>query len=210
MCPALERSDTLLCVWSDEALLMVRPFAHYRALSAVDAASSGVWLALRRPLLWLLIFGAFVSFTTAGRWVSVHVLAAGLQWIFVPLYQLVWLLAVVRLTGTKRPVAQLVDLFFAGQGPWLLFALAISGVCIFSPAVWPTFRWMMEHGVLIAIFLVAIAWSALLTFAFFRSALALSTRIAALATFAFYVGFDGTIVAWYLSTGQLYPILGAA
>jgi hypothetical protein len=197
-------------VWSDEALLMVRPFARYRVLAAEDEDKAALWIAIRRPLLWLLVIGAFVSFTTAGRWVLLHVLFASAMWAFVPLYQIAWLLPITRMAGSKLGASKTIDLFFAGQGPWLCFALALAAVCLFAPDVWPAFRWLLGSGVLFIAFGLTLVWSALITVAFFKSALALRTRLAILATFAFYVGFDGTIAAWYFATGQLVALIGGS
>lgn len=198
--------------WSVDARLMVSPFRTYLELSRVDAAHEHrAWLLVRRPLLWLFVIGALVSFSTSGRWVWFHVLSSLVMWAFVPLYQIFWMLLIVRVSRKSRPIAELVDLFFAGQGPWLLFFCVLSGICIFVPGVWPTFSWLMSNRILHAVLILTIAWSAILTFAFFRSALDMKPCGAFLATLAFYVTFDGTIIAYYVATDQLTPLLfGAA
>lgn len=196
-------------MFSAEARLLFAPKRVYRQLAdrLDEERHPRAWILVRRPLLWLFVVAAFISFITAGRWVWFHIVAAMAMWSFVPLYQLLFVTWIARLLKSDRPLHHLIDLFFAGQGAWYVFFLLISGLCIFSPEVWPTFQVLMSSGALIAVFLGTIVWSVLITYAFFRAGLGLTAGKAILGSGLFYLFFDGTIAAYYLLTGQLYPLL---
>jgi hypothetical protein len=196
-------------MWSYEARLLFSPMRGYRDLAEEVRAEKvpRAWVLLRRPLLWLFVVASFVSFTSAGRWVWFHIFAAMLMWSFVPLYEGLFIAWIVRLLRSERPVSQVIDLFFAGQGPWLLFFMTVSAVCLFAPEVWPVFQFLLRVGALPAFLLAIAGWSVILTYAFFRSGLGMTRARSALGCAMFYVLFDGTIAGWYLATGQLYPLL---
>ena len=186
---------------------MVQPYLTYRELSAATIEERGAWVLLRRPLLWLLVTASFVSFTTTGRWVWVHVSTALVAWSFVPAYQILLVGLIGRRAARGRPLEQVVDLFFMGQGPWLLFFLLIAAVCLFAPDAWATFGWLLDFGLLPVALLATLGWSGVLTWAFFRGALELDRGAAALAAGLFYAGFAASIVGWYTAAGQLLPLL---
>lgn len=196
-------------MFSAEARLLFAPWRVYRELSSSlrDDPSPRAWILIRRPLLWLFVIAAFVSFTTSGRWIWFHLFATALMWSFVPLYQSVFIAWIARLLKSRRRIDEVVDLFFAGQAPWYLFLTVLAGVCIFAPDVWVAFQTLLFSGALIVVFVLTIVWSVLLTFAFFRSGLELSRGRAIAGCALFYLLFDGTIAAWYIATGQLWPLL---
>lgn len=188
---------------------MVRPFRSYRALAAAPDPCSGVWQLLRRPLLMLLVFGAFVSLSTAGRLVAFHVAATVLFWSFVPALQVLALFVLHRLLGrrTPTPMGRVVDLFFMSQGPWLLFFTALIGVCLFAPRVYAAFTTLLEVGVLPGMLALAMVWGMFLSFACFRAGLAYSRLRALLATLLFYLCYWGALLGYFLLTNQAQPIL---
>jgi hypothetical protein len=196
-------------IFSYEARLLTSPMKVYRELAAKlsEEKVSRAWLFVRRPLMWLFVVAAFVSFITAGRWVWFHIFGTALMWSFVPAYQILFVAWISRLLRSKRPMSQVVDMFFAGQTPWYLLFSIVSGICIFAPEVWPAFQWLLSSGVFAGLFLATIGWSLILTYAFFRSGLEMSRARSAVGCALFYLLFDGTVAAWYLATGQLYPLL---
>jgi hypothetical protein len=197
-------------VFSDEARVLVRPFATYRALASAPSEDGALVLATRRPAVWLVVLGGFVSLTAAGRVVWFHQLFGMLAWSFVPVLQIAWLMIALRWASPAHVSPRSIDLFFAGQAPWLLFLLLLAGVCIFSPHVWPAFQLLLATGALPALLLVAMVWSIVLSLAFFRAALDLDPIQCWKAMDAYYAGFSGTILLYYVMTGQLVPLIAGS
>src|SRR5207244_4068626 len=102
------------------------------------------------------------------------------------IYESIFIIAITRMLRLKRPLSEVVDLFFAGQGPWLLFFIGIAGVCLFATNVWTALLTLLSTGVLPIYFLLTIAWSVWLTFAFFRGGLGFSPARAAIGCLLFY------------------------
>ena len=191
---------------------MLRPFRGYAAVARRPASRAG-WLWVRGPLKWLLVVAAFVSFTTAGRLLWYHLLLSPTAWAFGPALQIGWLLAAHGLVARgheRRPVsrAELVDWFFLGQGPWLALLLGLSGLCLLSPDILPAARWLVTNRLGLGLVLGVLVWSLVLTLAFFRAALGLGRGRSALATAIYYLGYAGTLAAYYQVTGQLAPLFG--
>jgi hypothetical protein len=108
----------LLTRLSPEIRVMLRP---ERAFSE-PCPAGGRWLYWRRPLLLLLILCSGISLLATGRF-SLHVVgSAAIYWSLLPLAEIVGLAAVRR----KWPEAPVVDRFFTGHGPWLLFIIAFA------------------------------------------------------------------------------------
>jgi hypothetical protein len=182
---------------------MVRPFATYRELS--ERPLTHAWLG---PLRWSLAIACFVSLTTAGRLLVDHLLLAPLAWAFAPVTQIVWIVAVARMWRSRLTIGKLVDLYFAGHGPWLVLLALATGVCLLAPDPTAVFRWLARAGIPIALPLVATVWCCFLTYAMFRSALGLRRGASILASAVFYLGYGGTLVGYFLVTGQLLPLFG--
>ncbi len=184
---------------------MVRPFRTYRELTE-DGEDRGNFRSIAfRVLLLLLVIGAFVSFTTAGRLVAFHVANSMVFWSFVPALQTAALVIAVRAVAPRTSLGSAVALHFVGHGPWLLFMLVVSGICLFAPHVYFTFTWLITHGVLPLYLLGTLGWSAVITTAYFRVGLSLSRGRTALGTFLYYLIYIGVIAAWYFATNQLPP-----
>jgi hypothetical protein len=193
-------------VWSDEARALFRPFRTYRDLAQGEPVT-GWRVLLRRPILYLLLLGAFVSLSAAGRLVSVHVFSTAIFWSFAPFLQMAAVALLARLLAPRRGVARAVDLHFVGQGPWLLTLFALVAICLFAPRVYDTFVFLLGTGVLPGMLVLTMLWSMVLTVAFFRSGLSLSWAKTGLATILYYGLYGGSIVAYYLATDQLQPLL---
>ncbi len=192
---------------SDDVRLLVHPFAHYGAMRdapALDARRSAATRALRV----MITLGLFVSLTTTGRVVPAHLFGAMLSWSFAPLVQSVAVLAVARIFALDSPRARVLDLYFAGHGPWLAFMWLGAGVVVLAPSPSAVFYFLLSNGVLPALLLAALAHGAVLNVAMFRRGLGLSRGRTAAATAVFYVFFAGQIVTYYLLNDTLQPQLG--
>lgn len=142
--------------------LLLRPGPAFRVLARQRGAEGSV---VRGPLRLLLFFGAAVSLMASGT-LNVRLLVDGaISFAFVPAIQLA-ALAVVWKVGRRptRPFASVVDLFFAGHAPWLMWLVAVAAICALvpprelSPWVWPL---VLGNA-------VPIAWSVWMDFNFFR------------------------------------------
>lgn len=189
-----------------ELRAMIRPFVTHRALAHAQPPP-GWGTLLRRPLLCLLMLGAFVSFTAAGRLVAVHLLSTLVFWAFAPAAQgLAAVVATRALAPRRLRPSQAVDLVLAGNGPWYLLLLFVSGVVLFAPDVLAAAEALVRSRALVALFAGVAAWGALLTWACFRHGLALPRWRAAAATALYYACFFGVLVSWLLAAVQLQPL----
>ena len=129
---------------------------------------SGKWLALRRPLQFMAIFGCAVSLAVSGR-LSLRLAApATIYGAFVPVTEIVGLALV---WPWKRPpfrFAEAIDSFCASHTAWLLWLCGFATAWGFFPpdGVFLTTRHpLIWYGSAIA----AALWSALADWRFFRS-----------------------------------------
>lgn len=190
---------------SDDLLLFVSPFRAYaRARSRIEP---GVWTLLRGPLRWLLVIGAFVALTTAGRLAWYHVVLPSTVWAVFPLMQSLWILLAARIVGSRAPASVIVDLYFRGHGVWYVVLFAISAVCLLAPEPSLVLVEVLGRGLLMPIALTAIAASTWLTYAMLRAGLGLTRGRALVGLASFLVGYGGGIVAWFWLTGQLRPLV---
>lgn len=194
--------------WSPELLLLFRPATTYARLRAEAATPDGPtlrWRAARGPLLWLLVAGAFVSLTTAGRLVWWEMLLSASAWAFFPALQIAWLAVASR--RVALPFAARVDLYFRGQAPLYLWSLAVAALCLFTPHARLAFEALLFP--ILASLALAAAWSTFLTFACFRAGFGLTRGAALWRTLVFYLGYASTMVGWFLLTDNLQPLLSA-
>lgn len=192
--------------WSDDTRVMFRPFRAYTELAALPDERPGR-TAAARALLFLFVIGAFVSFTAAGRLVAFHVASSMVAWAFLPIIQGALFALILRFSGPKDGpgMARALGLYFTGHGPWMLFFMALAGMCLFAPSVYATFTWLLQHGVLPVAMLVVIVWSGVITFACFRAGIGMQRGRAAAATALFYLCFSSAILGWYLALNQIQP-----
>ncbi len=149
--------------------MLRRPAAELRALAGDTTA--GWWVLARRPLLLALALGCMVSMQASGRLTARLILDGAISFAFVPVLQIAALAIVGRRTRRALPFSRLVDVFFAGNGPWLVWLLAFSLLRVVEspmeaaapPAV---LRWTLD-----ASFAATIAWSARIDWHFFREVL---------------------------------------
>lgn len=191
-------------LWSAEAALLVRPFSTYRALA--ETRSERNWRDLARGLvLEGVLLGAFVSLTSAGRLVASHLAFTAVFWGFLPLLQIVAVTLAVRAAAPRERVMPALSLYLDGLGPYYVFYLALSGICLFAPAVYEVFTALLRTGVLPLYLLGTIVWGITITWAFFREGLCLSRRRAGIGAAVFYGIFVGTVVGWYVALNILPP-----
>ena len=145
---------------SDEVLVMFRPVETYRDMTTkVDDV--GFWLLLRRPLFFLLILGATVSFTTSGQLIAPLFLGSAIVWSFAPVLQMLGVSGFVSVFARDRlNIFRAVDLFFAGLGPWLLWMLGVAGFCLLIPLKQVEFSPMRVEWVMIGQRAIALESSA--------------------------------------------------
>ncbi|MEZ4298466.1 MAG: hypothetical protein R3B70_26175 [Polyangiaceae bacterium] len=191
-------------LWSAEAALLVRPFRTYRALGG--RRNERTWRDVARSLaIEGVLLGAFVSLTTAGRMVAAHVLYTAVFWGFLPMLQVGATAAAVRLFAPRERVVPAVSLYLEGLGPYYVFYLALSGLCLFVPDVYWFVSALLRAGALPLYLLGTIVWGVVITWAFLREGLGLSRGRAAGAAGVFYAIFVGVLLGWYLGWNQIQP-----
>lgn len=194
-------------VWSDDMALLRRPFGRYSALGMAAASSSRRSVGIRVGRL-MLTLGLFVSMTTTGRVVPSQVAGTMIAWLFTPLVQALAVLVAARLFARETPRLRVLDLYFAGHGPWLVLMWLAVGVVVVPPNPTEIFFFLLGKGILPAVLLGAFVWGGVLNAAMFRSGLNLSRAKTALATSLFYVLFIGQVVGYYLVNDAIQPQLG--
>lgn len=185
--------------------MLLRPFATYRALADELGLAPAAWW--RRPLLTLLVLGAAVSVTTAGRFVLAHVLLVGVAWAFVPGAQLVALSLLRVRFGRHRPLGPSIHLFFAGQGGWLALLVLLVALVSLAPGLADTLT--STHWIVLLASGALVAWvhGVVVTFAFVREVWGVARRPAVLATLGYYLVLATIFVGYFLAMGQLTPLL---
>ncbi len=103
------------------------------------------------------------------------------------------------------PAHRRLDLYFKGFGPWYIFILMWSGLCIFAP--YTRVAVSALGPALIGVHVLLFAWSSVTTWALFRSAYGYSRSAASWRTVCFYLGVLASILTYYLLAGQLIPLL---
>ena len=144
-------------------LTTLRPAHAYRTLAALPGPQR--WGAVRGPLLLLFWLGCSLSLITSQR-LGLRLMAAGMiNLSFVPLAEIVALLAVWR--GTRNiDFSRAVDLFFVGHGPWMLGMLGYAAIWTLFTPVHAMAITATRH--IAPILLVAALWSGYIDYCFFR------------------------------------------
>lgn len=138
-----------------------------------------VWLGLRKPLTLAFFIGCTVSFLTVRTLTLRLVMPATAYWSFIPIIEIATLVAVCWNHPEKVSFPNLIDSFFAGCRPWLLWLAGMSAVwCFLSPSTKrldSTVEVVWELGGAV----IAVVWSLIIDFHFFRSILKQSSLRAA-------------------------------
>jgi len=149
--------------WSPEARVLLAPSEAFRDL---PRDGRGMTLLLRRPLLFAMFFGFAVSALASGTFTLRLILDGAISFAFVPVIHIGALAIVCRLTPCDRvSFARAVDLFFTGNGAWLLWTIVVTAIGAVIPPrqMGP---WLLP---LLAGFLLPLVWSLWIDFRFFRS-----------------------------------------
>ena len=129
----------------------------------------GRWLAFRRPLLLAFVFGCVISLLTSTQLIPGLVAGESLSWSVVPFLQVI---SLAMLTWRRRPVLglpRIIDLFFTGMGPWLLWLTGVAALSSVSDWV-DVQNWAGPSRVWLSLgsMLPALIWSGWIDFYFFR------------------------------------------
>lgn len=170
----LEHWVTSLEVW-----LMFRPKAAYDWLASLPDVSN--WRSpLRRLVFIAFIIGCMVSLVTSQR-LTMRLVAGGAFSGSLLLLAEVGVLAVVCGRSSRYSFCRLVDLFFAGFGPWIVWMLALSTAWAFLSTMHAfTFAGM---GSIIPAAGMAMVWSCYINLRFFERVLGRSRKQALWDTF---------------------------
>lgn len=171
---------TACYVWgialSDEVRVMMEPLATYRRLAAeAPPPAPTLRVLLRRPALAALVIGGAVALTATGGATARALATTTICWSFVPGLQLIVaaaLIALVRRPGLRLTSA--LDLFFVGQGPWLLWVL---GVAAWALVAFQSGGHAVPHlRSLLALALIPAVWTWFILLAFCQAVLGLDRR----------------------------------
>lgn len=181
---------------------MFHPLATYQQLR--QTGNDGRWLLFRRPLFVALILGAFISITASGRLSAPLILDGFVFWSFVPILQVLLVAGIVlAFARSQMPIPRVIDLFFMGHGPFLLWMLAICGSCLFFPLK-QVYLWPTEWGWIVPLSLLVVwLWSIVTSFAFFKAALNLTTSRATALLTLYTVMFWGIIISYLFAVETL-------
>ncbi len=130
-----------------------------------------VWLALKRPLFLAFLLGCTFSILTARTLTVRLIVPTMMYWTFVPLVEIVSLAAACWNDRSNLPFPRLIDSFFRGYSPWLLW---LVGMCAIWSLLLPpakSFDWTVSIVWLLGGVALAIVWSLYIDFCFFRSVL---------------------------------------
>jgi hypothetical protein len=160
---------------SDEAQIMMAPLAAYRRLAA-EPPRSGLVTLLRRPALAAVVIGGAVGLTSTGDATVPTLLTTTICWCFVPAVQLVVAASLIALSRprTGLRLAPVLDLFFAGQGPWLLWTLGVAAAALVAFRLGDHLLPRMRYILLFAV--VPLIWTWAIIFAFCKAVLMQSAR----------------------------------
>jgi hypothetical protein len=184
--------------WSDDVRVTFHPGIAYSEL-AKEPGRGGLF---KRPIAFAVLVGLVIAISTSGRPTLRLVLSSAIAWSFVPVLHVVSVALVMFTFGRHRlPIPRAVDLYFMGLLPWSVWLL---GVALVASSIQPEHQaqvWAM------ALFSAPapLVWANVVTLAFFRRALGLSGRRSA-AALVFNVAIVwGSVLAFFLLSGQLWP-----
>src|SRR5262245_16395350 len=105
-------------------------------------AGMHVWLALKRPLLLAFFLGCFLT----HRGLTLRVIApAMIYWIFLPLIEIVMLAVTARKSRSGTTFGGLIDSFFGGFTPWLVWLLGMCTIWAFLTPSAKAFDWTVSE-----------------------------------------------------------------
>ena len=137
-----------------------------------------VWPAVKRPLFVAFLLGCTVSLMTA-RLLTLRILVSAMvYWSAVPLIEIAALAVVCRRDRHETPFPHLIDAFFKGFTPWLLWLVGVSAIGSFLAPAAEAADWTVSMVWLVGGGALALVWSLAIDFSFFRSVLRRSRPLA--------------------------------
>jgi hypothetical protein len=136
-----------------------------------QAQSISRWQSMQRPLLIAFVIGCAMRLLASAPLSLWLVLSTTSYWAIVPLSGFLGLVFVIRSKPQEFSRAQLIDWFFTGHAPWLLWWTALATLCsLLSPVgaeslVFVYVKWVVAGTILVII------WSAYIDYCFFRAVL---------------------------------------
>jgi hypothetical protein len=141
---------------------------------------SGLWLAVRRPLFVAFVLACDITLIAADPFNPRLVASATIYWAFVPLSEALALILVCWNAAERVPIPRLLDLYFTGHAPWLLWFTILSVAWSLQAPHNATTFMFIYIGVLVAGSAVAAVWSFCIDLCFFRVVMRRSQSRAAL------------------------------
>ena len=187
--------------FSMPARLMRRPFRGYEAL-AQRGEGEGRPTVVGGMARLLFVIGAFVSLTATGRLSAFELVSGIISFSYVPVVHVISLAIALRLVAREVKLPRAYALYAEGYGPWFVFMLLAAGGSLLLPE--PARLLSRTSGLLMS---GTFVWGGVLTFACFRSGLALSRLRAALALGIHYLVVTALVLSFFLAAGQLLPII---
>lgn len=186
------------------AWVMIRPFRTYATLAAESPDAEDAPTVVGGVLRLLFVLAATIAFTATGRLAPFELGSAMISFAYVPLVEVLAVAAVLRVFArgpNGMPFTRAYALYLVGLGPWLLFFVFASALCLFTPNPSRAFP------VLGIALVVADVWGIVLTCAWLKRGLGLGALRTAGAMLLFYVVVHAIVLGYYLAAGQLRPIL---
>jgi hypothetical protein len=156
--------DSVRRGWSLDAAVIVRPAWTFRTLAA-ERAEGGIWIAWRRPLFVTAVLSTFVSLIAASSLTLRLVLSAFASWSFIPLLEVLALIALTLWRRDRSGLAGWIDNFFVGHAPWTALLITIAAVLSFVPH---SLAWWLITGPFVWAAALVVVWSLYLDHCFFR------------------------------------------
>ena len=158
-----------------------------------------VWTLLRRPLLLLLVLGCFISIQASGRFSIRLIVDGAASFAFLPVFEIVSLALVAGARERRVSFSEAVDLFFASDSAWLMWAVAMMAIRAVAPPQLATAPPRLLFWTMVASMLPVAIWTLRLDLQLFQSTVAPARPLRALAL--------QRLVAW---TGALTYFFGIA
>jgi hypothetical protein len=169
------------------------------------------WSGVKRPLFVAFVLGCTVSLITARALTMRIVVSATVYWSAVPLIQIAALAVVCRRDRHETAFPHLIDAFFKGFTPWLLWLVGVSAIGSFLAPAAEASDWTVSMVWLAGGGALALVWSLAIDFSFFRSMLRRSPLLAVrdlamhrCISWSVMLALIGAPTIWSTMTGRLW------
>ena len=188
--------------WSDAVRVSSHPASAYTELAREPEPDR----FLELPLLAALLLGIVFAVADAGRPSLRLVAGCAVAWSFVPALQIASVAASLLAFARRRPsLRRAIHLHFLGHLPWSLWVIALAAIASATAPQHEADLWKL----LFATVAVPFLWSRAIGWHFFRRVYGLGQGGAVLASLFHLAIVLGSILGFFLVTGQLGPrILG--